>query len=107
MFTETASGVAIIKTSSSGFLGLFSRRPDTSIVSVDGKKIAESDSVEVSAGPHVIGIECTGSPRPFSSRKIKDIFAYDLQIKSDHIYQINAELVGGICKVWIDETSSE
>jgi len=102
---ETPSGVAIIKTSSSGFLGLFSRRPNTSILSVDGKKVAKSDLVEVSAGLHVIGIECSGAPRRFSSREIRDTFNYDLEAKGGHTYQINAELVGGMCKLWIDDTT--
>ena len=102
---ETQSGVAIIKNSSPGFLGLFSRRPNTSILSVDGKKVAQSDLVEVSAGPHVIGIECTGTPRPFSSRTIKETIDYDLQAKDGHTYEIKAELVGGMCKLWIDDTT--
>lgn len=102
---ETPSGVAVIQISSGGFLGLFSRRPDISILSVDGKKVAPSDFVEVSAGPHVIGIECIGAPRPFSSRKIKDTINYDLQAKDGHTYEINAELVGGMCKLWIDDTT--
>jgi len=102
---EAPGGIAIIKNSSPGFLGLFSRRPNTSILSVDGKKVAKSDLVEVSAGPHVIGIECTGTPRPFSSRKIKETIEYDLQTKDGHTYQINAELVGGMCKLWIDDTT--
>ncbi len=102
---EAPSGVAIIKNSSPGFLGLFSRRPDTTILSVDGKKVAQSDLVEVSAGPHVIGIECTGTPRPFSSRTIKETIDYDLQAKDGHTYEINAELVGGMCKLWIDDTT--
>jgi len=104
---EVASGIAIIKTSSGPSLSLFSRRPNTSILSVDGKKVAKSDLVEVSAGPHVIGIECIGAPRRFSSRKIRDTFNYRLQAKGGHTYQINAELVGGMCKLLIDETSSE
>jgi len=102
---ETPRGVAIIKHSSPGFLGLFSRRPNTLILSVDGKKVAQSDLVKVSAGPHVIGIECTGSPRPFSSRSIKETIDYDLQAKDGHTYEINAELVGGMCKLWIDDTT--
>ncbi len=102
---ETPSGVAIIKNSSPGFLGLFSRRPDTTILSVDGKKVAQSDLVEVSAGPHVIGIECIGAPRPFSSRTIQETIDYDLQAKDGHTYEINAELVGGMCKLWIDDTT--
>ena len=102
---ETPSGVATIKNSSPGFLGLFSRRPNTSILSVDGKKVAQSDLVEVSAGPHVIGIECTGTPRPFSSRTIKETIDYDLQAKDGHTYEIKAELVGGMCKLWIDDTT--
>ena len=101
----TPSGVAIIKNSTPGFLGLFSRRPNTSIRSVDGKKVDQSDSIEVSAGPHVIGIECTGSPRPFSSRTIKETVDYDLKTKDGHTYEINAELVGGMCKLWIDDTT--
>lgn len=101
----TVGGVAIIKNSSPGFLGLFSRRPNTSILSVDGKKVAQSDLVKVSAGPHVITIECTGTPRPFSSRTIKETIDYDLQAKEGHTYEINAELVGGMCKLWIDDTT--
>ncbi len=101
----TVSGLAIIKNPSPGFLGLFSRRPNTSILSVDGKKVAQSDLVEVSAGPHVIGIECTGTPRPFSSRTIKETIDYDLHAKDGHTYEINAELVGGMCKLWIDDTT--
>jgi len=104
---QEANGAAIIKTSSGGLRGIFSRRPNTSILSVDGKKVAKSDLVEVSAGPHVIGIECIGVPRRFSSRKIRDTFSYDLQAKGGHTYQINAELVGGMCKLLIDETSNK
>ena len=104
---EGANGVAIIKVSSRGFRGLFSRRPKTSILSVDGKEVAKSNIVEVSAGPHVIGIECIGAPRRFSSRKIRDTFNYDLPAKGGHTYQINAELVGGMCKLWIDERNAK
>jgi len=102
---EGAKRVAIIKTSSGGFLGLLSRSPNTSILSVDGMKVDKSESVEVSGGPHVIEIECIATPGFFSSKKIKQTYKYDLQAKGGHTYQINAELVGGFCKVWIDDTS--
>ena len=72
---------------------------------VDGKKVAQSDLVEISAGPHVVAIECIGTPRPFSSRKIKETIDYDLQAKDGHTYEINAELVGGMCKLWIEDTT--
>ena len=104
---EAANGVAIIEISSGGLRGLFSRRPNTAILAVDGKEVTKSDLVEVSVGPHVIGIECSGAPRRFSSRKIRDTFNYDLQAKGDHTYQINAELVGGMCRLWIDERNSK
>jgi len=104
---EGANGVAIIEVSSGGLRGLFSRRPSTSILSVDGKEVTKSDLVEVLAGPHVIGIECSGAPRRFSSRKIRDTFNYDLEARGGHTYQVNAELVGGMCKIWIDETNSK
>ncbi len=102
---EVANGIAIVKTSSGGSLSLFTRRPNTSILSVDGKIIAKSNLVEVSAGPHVIGIECIGAPRRFSSRRITDTFNYMLEARGDHTYQIKAVLVGGMCKLLIKETS--
>jgi len=101
---EGAGRVAIIKTSSGGLLSLLSRSPNTSILSVDGKKVAKSEVVEISAGPHVIEIECVGVPGFFSSRKIKQTINYDFKATGGHTYQINAELVGGLCKVWIDDT---
>ncbi len=61
--------------------------------------------MEVSAGPHVIGIECIGAPGPFSSREIKDTINYDLQAKDGHTYEINSEIVSGMCKLWIDDTT--
>jgi len=102
---EGVKRVAIIKTSSGGFLGLLSQSPNTSILSVDGMKVDKSESVEVLGGPHVIEIECIATPGFFSSKKIKQTYNYDLQAKGGHTYQINAELVGGLCKVWIDDTS--
>ena len=101
---EGANRVAIIKTSSGGLLSLLSRSPNTSVLSVDGKKVAKSEVVEISAGPHVIEIECIGVPGFFSSRKIKQTINYDFKATGGHTYQINAGLVGGLCKVWIDDT---
>ena len=65
----------------------------------------KSESVEVSGGAHVIEIECIAIPGFFSSKTIKETYNYGLQAKGGRTYQINAELVGGLCKVWIDDTS--
>ena len=102
---EGVNEVAFITASDGGLPGLVPWSAKITILGVDGKKIEEANSVEVSPGPHVVEVACiwVHDLFSFSPRKIKKTFIYEVEAKPGHTYQIRAELTAGHCDAWIED----
>ena len=100
-----ANEVALITVSDGGPLGLVPWSAKITILGVDGKKIEEANSVEVSPGPRVVEVACIWvlDLFTFPPRKVKKAFIYELEAKPGHTYQIKAELTAGHCDAWIED----